>query len=90
MWRPITLPPLACAATGAWNYTSPLTNDTYVFNSTTLNQADAQASCKVAGGHLVAWTSVEEQVGAAQRLPRHEAGASRHDPFSDSSAILCH
>ncbi len=52
-----------CAAAGAWNYTSPITNDTYVFNSTAVNQADAQSSCKVAGGHLVAWSSVEEQVG---------------------------
>jgi hypothetical protein len=52
------------AALGAWHYTSPATNNTYIFNSSLLNQADAQSTCKVVGGHLVAWLSLEEQVGA--------------------------
>jgi hypothetical protein len=43
-----------------------VTNNTYIFNSSLLNQADAQATCKVTGGHLAAWISLEEQVGPAE------------------------
>jgi hypothetical protein len=38
-----------------------VTNNTYVFNSTMVSYTTAQASCKVQGGHLVSWFSLEEQ-----------------------------
>ncbi len=58
--------PRACfacpaAALGAFYYTSPLTNVTYLFNNTPVNAFQAELACQAGGGHLVSFTSVEQQ-----------------------------
>jgi hypothetical protein len=47
---------------GIWHYKSPSTNYTYAFNNSAVNQQDAELGCQDAGGHLVTWTSLEEQI----------------------------
>lgn len=51
-------------------YVSNASNATYLLNTTFTNQVAAQRSCNANGGHLVAYTSIEEQVGAGQRTTR--------------------
>jgi hypothetical protein len=43
------------------NYTTPVSNVTFLFNSTNSTWDDAQNSCQMNGGHLAAYTSQEEQ-----------------------------
>ncbi len=44
-----------------YNYTSPVTNLTYLLNTTMVSYSTAQSTCKNSGGHLVAWFSLDEQ-----------------------------
>jgi hypothetical protein len=68
------------AAPGAWNYTSPFTNLTYVFNSTLVAQSTAQGTCKASGGHLVAWFSLEEQADVEAAFVQGELHLPRKLP----------
>jgi hypothetical protein len=43
------------------NYTSPVSNVTFYFNSTNTTFDDAQLSCNANGGHIAGYTSLEEQ-----------------------------
>jgi hypothetical protein len=46
-------------------YVSPVTNATYVLNTSRLDWRAAQRSCNNnVGGHLVSFNSTEEQVGS--------------------------
>jgi hypothetical protein len=47
---------------GMYAYVSNVTNATYLLNTTMVNMPTAQKTCNVNGGHLVAYTGVEEQV----------------------------
>ena len=61
------------AGEGAFEYTSNITNMTYVLNTTTTDQPTAQANCNLLGGHLVSWrrwvaASTDRCSGHAQRV----------------------
>ena len=45
-----------------------MTNNTYIFNSTRVTYDNALSTCKLSGGHLVSWFSLEEQVREAGPL----------------------
>lgn len=49
------------AACGFYNYTSPVTNSTYILNQCFTTQPAAQQFCNDNGGHLVGWKSLAEQ-----------------------------
>ena len=49
------------AAPGVWFYTSETTEYTYAFGNRLVGQMAAQALCNDVGGHLVTWTSRDEQ-----------------------------
>jgi hypothetical protein len=56
------LPPCGLpAALNAYNYTSNASGVTYVFNNTPVNSYDAQTACNTYGGHLVWFSSLQEQ-----------------------------
>jgi hypothetical protein len=57
----------------AFLYISPSSRITYILNVTSLPFVDAQASCNEQGGHLVYYTSLEEQkeVGVVHRAKPH-------------------
>ncbi len=52
---------LAPAACGFFNYTSPVTNSTYILNQCSMDQPSAQQFCNDNGGHLVGYKSLAEQ-----------------------------
>ena len=52
---------ICCAGDGAWTYYSNTTRHTYVFNSTATTQQQAELGCQAAGGHLLSYTSRQEQ-----------------------------
>jgi hypothetical protein len=58
--RPTSRSALTAAAAG-YVYVSPVTNMTYVYNTSTVDQRTATKLCNSQGGHLVAYTSLEEQ-----------------------------
>jgi hypothetical protein len=45
-----------------FTYTNNATNTTYVLNQTMMDMASAERMCNLAGGHLAAWLSLDEQV----------------------------
>ena len=49
------------AAPNAFTFTSNITEQTYILNTSFVSQADAEHQCACQGGHLVSWTSLEEQ-----------------------------
>jgi hypothetical protein len=54
-----------CAACGTFQYTSPVTNYTYLLNNCGNNTFDvSQTSCNSYGGHLVSYQSSDEQLDA--------------------------
>lgn len=56
-------PCLACrAAPLIYNYTSPVSGNTYYLVNTPANQADAQTQCNRLGGHLAWYKDINEQV----------------------------
>jgi hypothetical protein len=57
------LPACAAAAAG-YQYISPVSGATFVLDTKPANFTTAEAYCNTQGGHLVYYTSVEEQVGA--------------------------
>ncbi len=48
------------------NYTTPVSNVTFLFNSTSTTYDDAESSCQMSGGHIAAYTSLEEQADVEQ------------------------
>lgn len=56
-------PPSAAASAG-YQYISPVSGATFVLDTKPANFSTAEAYCNTQGGHLVYYTSVEEQVGA--------------------------
>jgi hypothetical protein len=51
----------ANAALTSFNYTSPNTGTTFVFNNTPVSSSAAQQQCQAYGGNLVSYMSLEEQ-----------------------------
>jgi hypothetical protein len=51
----------ACAAPGIYYYSSEVTNNTYILNQFVSNFTKAQEFCTDNGGHLAAFSSLEEQ-----------------------------
>ena len=47
-------------------YVSPVTNYTYIYNTTMTDNKNAHKMCNSQGGHLVAYQSLEEQVDVEQ------------------------
>ncbi len=60
------LPCCRAAANKTSTYTSPVTGSTYILNTTLGDRYSAQAGCRKAGGHLVSFTSLEEQMDVEQ------------------------
>jgi hypothetical protein len=56
--HPTRLPPTALTS---FNYTSPNTGVTFVFNNTPVSSTAAQQQCQMYGGNLVSYMSLEEQ-----------------------------
>jgi hypothetical protein len=54
------MPPTAAAYT-SFNYTSPNTGVTFVFNNTPVSSTAAQQQCQIYGGNLATFMSLEEQ-----------------------------
>jgi hypothetical protein len=54
-------PALPAAASG-YVYVSPVTNLTYIYNTSMVDQRSAHKICNSQGSHLVAYSSLEEQV----------------------------
>jgi hypothetical protein len=48
-----------------FTFVNNATGSTYILNQTMMDQASAERMCNLAGGHLAAWQSLEEQVRAA-------------------------
>jgi hypothetical protein len=73
---PKQLPDLACAAVAyilgllpcpaepglTYSYTNNLTSISYVLNTTHTNFYEAEDNCIALGGHLISYTSLEEQI----------------------------
>lgn len=54
------------AAPGTFTYNSPVSNYTYTFNTQNMTFAEGEAFCEGIGGHLVTYSSQEEQTDAEQ------------------------
>jgi hypothetical protein len=54
-----------CTVPGAYTYDSKLTGNRYVLNTDARIQREAEAGCIALGGHLVSYTSAQEQVRPA-------------------------
>lgn len=68
----LTTRPAAAVVPGAYTYDSKLTGTRYVLNTDARNQRQAEAGCIALGGHLVSYTSAQEQVrpdGASATTP---------------------
>ena len=65
--QPADTPPLPPAEPGAapW-YTTNATGNTFYLNTTLVDSASAEESCKRNGGHLAAYISLEEQAEVEQ------------------------
>jgi hypothetical protein len=48
-----------------YNYTNNLTDISYVLNTSMTNYYEAEDNCLALGGHLVSYTSLEEQVNTS-------------------------
>ena len=80
--RPCALPLLshhapACAAPAGYVYVSPVSNYTYIYNTTMTDNKNAHKICNSQGGHLVAYQSLEEQVDVEQYFIKQVGAAQR-------------
>ena len=50
------------AAPGVFNFTDPVTNYTYALNTNNMTWAEGEAFCQMRGGHLVTYSSRDDQV----------------------------
>jgi hypothetical protein len=76
--NPAPADPAACGchstAPNAFVYTSNVTGQTYTLNTSFVSQADAERQCACTGGHLVSYTSQDEQQDV-RRLASSRAAA---------------
>jgi hypothetical protein len=59
--RRSSAPYVGRAGSGAWTYYSNTTRYTYLFNNTPTTQQMAEFTCQAAGGHLLSYTTQQEQ-----------------------------
>ncbi len=57
-----------CAAPNAFVFISNVTGEQYTLNTTWVSQVDAEKQCACTGGHLVSYTSLDEQQEVGSRL----------------------